>query len=178
VKREEFERHVREELKFTEMSPGHWIGRMPIPGLPVIQPFPVFIIQKVLERREGSSSAQAPNLSAVVQGIRLSLRVQKNHEEVYEYMLGVNAARALGALILADDGEVIIVAATPCGIDPDRYFSREELAVMVASTMGIVQEHYAKLLQLIHADEPRTRTSILTRLGIGRAPAAPAPEGK
>jgi hypothetical protein len=170
VNKSEFERHVRENLRLTEVAPGRWVGKVPIAGLPIIQPFPIFLFQTVLERRDGTSATQ-PSSSAVAVGIKPPLKISRDDEGVLEYLLRANATSALGAFVVTDDGELVVSAEMPCGSGPESYFSREELDLMVGSVMAMVRSHYVRVLQLVHADEPHARRGILETLGIKR----PAP---
>lgn len=168
MNRNEFERHVRENLKLTEAAPGKWVGKIPIAGLPVIQPFPIFLFQTVLEQREGSSPT-ASTTGAVAVGIKPPVRIPKDNEGVLEYLLRANATAALGAFVVVEDGEVIVSAEMPCGSNPENYFSREELDLLVGSLMAMIRSHYTKILQLAHADEPRAGRTFRELLGIGKS---------
>lgn len=168
MNKNEFERHVRESLRLAEVSPGKWIGKVPITGLPVIQPFPIFLFQTVLERRDGTSGAQ-PGSGVVVLGIKLPLRIPKDNEGVLEYLLRANATAALGAFVLVEEGELVVSAEMPCGSGPESYFSREELDLMAGSLTAMIRSHYTKILQLAHADEPRAGQRLRELLGIGKS---------
>ncbi len=136
--REEIERVLKEELRLTqsEGAPEVWGGSTIIPELATQQLFPI-IIHLVDDQ-------------AVAVGINLGLKVDRNQEAVYEYLLEINGKIALGEFLLDDETRISIGAEMSCGTSTDSYFSREELALMVKVLFDAVKEHYNQILQMIH----------------------------
>jgi hypothetical protein len=103
-------------------------------------------------------------VGAVAVAINLGLRVEENHEEVYEYLLKVNGSKAIGAFIVSDTDEIAIAAEFPCGSDPGSYFSHEALGLMLGALIGTVKEHYHRIVQLVtQQGQPADVSSILDK---------------
>lgn len=150
----EIEQFLKEELDLNEVEPGLWVGRTGIPDLTTMQPFLVMV--RLIDDR------------AVAVGINLGLRVDGNHEAVYEYLLEVNGKIALGEFLVDDEDRISIGAEMPCGTADDNYFSREELALMIRFLLDGVRDHYNRILQLIHGGEHKKPTGILKWLKSAR----------
>ena len=160
--KEEFESELREKLHLTEVTPGNWVGRTAIPEFIVTQPF-VLIVRLIELPQRAATNPQSERPNAVAVAINLNLRVEKNHRAVYEYLLGVNGEKTLGAFFISDEDQIAIGAEMPCGSDPGNYFSKEELALITMALFTTVKEHYNPIVQLIHAEETPVGTGFLDK---------------
>jgi len=168
VTKEEFESELREKLRLTEVTPGNWVGRTAIPEFIVTQPF-VLMVRLVELSQRATTNPQSQRPSAVAVAMNLALQVDKNHKAVYEYLLGINGEKTLGAFFIGDEDQIAIGVEMPCGSDPGNYFSKEELALMMMAVVTTVKEHYTPIVQLVHAEETPVGTGFLdkwkTRVG-------------
>lgn len=136
--RSELEEFLRNELHLTEVSPGAWLGRTVIPDLAVGQPFPIQV------RIFGPAIGVA---------VGIGLRVDKNYEAVYEYLLETNGNVALGGFMVDDSGQILATAEIPCGSENGDFFSQEELGVMMMVLLQLVKDQYNNILKLLHGDK-------------------------
>jgi len=136
--RAELERFLKDELRLTEVSPGAWLGRTEIPDLAAGQPFH-FQVRFFDDKVVGAA-------------VNLGLRVDKNHEATYEFLLGVNAKTAVGGFAIDDEGRIVATAETPIDTEHGDYLAKDEIGLILASLMKLIRDHYSRILQLINAD--------------------------